>query len=169
MSKAGTVRLVDVAKRVGVSHAAVSSVLSVNRKGSIRVGKATSENIRRVAREMDYQPNIAARQLKGKRSHIVGVIIDSYAPQIAFDRLSEIEQSLNRYGYRLMVGQSHGDIKHLQQYAADFLSHGVDGVVCISHDYPDSGAKVAGIYSRFKNIVFIGKPSGQEDKKCYIE
>ena len=113
--------------------------------------------------------NSIKRPFKGIRLDFIGVIIDSHAPQIAFDRLSAMERTANRRGYRFMIGQSHGEIEHLEEYASDFLSRGVDGVICVSHDYPDSGAEIADVYSHFKNVVFIEKPAGKGQDVCYIE
>ncbi len=169
MEKTNTVRLTDIARRAGVSHVAVGSVLLGSGRGSVRVSKATSDKIRRIARQMNYQPNLAARQLKGKRSKLIGVIIDSYAPQVAFERLSAMERLANRRGYRFMVGQSHGEIEHIREYSDDFLSRGVDGVICVSHNYPDSGEEIAKIYSRFDNVVFVEKPAGDKHDTCYVE
>ena len=169
MGETNPIRLIDIAKKVGVSQVTAGAVLLGSGKGSVRVSKKTSDKIRRVARQMNYQPNIAARQLKGKRSKLIGVIIDSYAPQISFDRLSSMERAANRRGYRFMIGQSHGEIERIREYASDFLARGVDGVICVSHNYPDSGADIAKIYSQFKNVVFIEKPAITSKSVCYVE
>lgn len=168
MGKTNTVRLVDIARKVGVSHVAAGAVLLGSGKNSVRVGKETSEKIRRVAREMNYQPNMAARQLKGMRSNVIGVIIDSYAPKIFFDRLSEMERQAAQSGYRFMVGQSHGEIDRLEAYAQDFASRGIDGLICISHDYPRQTKQVKDIFAVFNNVVFIGKPKIKNEDISFI-
>ncbi|MBO4901853.1 MAG: LacI family DNA-binding transcriptional regulator [Lachnospiraceae bacterium] len=64
------VRLVDVAKRCGVSVATVSKALSDKKD----IGEETKEKIRKVCEEMGYFPNSSARTLKIKRSYNLGVL-----------------------------------------------------------------------------------------------
>lgn len=137
----------------------VGRVLLGTGAGHIRVADKTAKRIRRIAREMGYQPNRMAQQLAGRASEVIGVIIDSRSPGIYFNRLSAIEKLAAEAGYRLMVGQSHGDLNQLRGYCNDFASRGVDGVVCITHRYPGYGDKVAELFTRLKNVVFIGEPA----------
>lgn len=62
----------DVAKRAGVSQTTVSRSLS----GSSRVSQAKALEIQRIAKEMDYQPKLAARLLRAKRSGQLVMIVD---------------------------------------------------------------------------------------------
>ena len=75
-------RMIDIAERVGVSKGAVASVLSNVGKNVIRVSEAKRAEILRVAREMNYVPNITARALAGKSGMKIGVLIDSHAPRL---------------------------------------------------------------------------------------
>ncbi|OIJ92444.1 LacI family DNA-binding transcriptional regulator [Streptomyces colonosanans] len=52
----------DVAQAAGVSQAAVSLVLGDKWRG--RVSETTAERVRQAARELDYRPNLAARNLR---------------------------------------------------------------------------------------------------------
>src|SRR3954464_7556221 len=72
----------DVAEAAGVSAMAVSKVLHGTGR-NVRVSDETSENIRRVAREMRYQANHLARSFRSQRTKMVGVVFQH------FERLSE--------------------------------------------------------------------------------
>lgn len=61
----------DIARRAGVSESAVSFALN-DRPG---VSQATRARIRRVAEELGWQPNSAARALSGERSGAVGLVL----------------------------------------------------------------------------------------------
>jgi DNA-binding LacI/PurR family transcriptional regulator len=63
------VRLVDVAREAGVSIATVSHALS----GKGRLPETTRARVREVAERMGYEPNPAARQLRGGRSGLIAV------------------------------------------------------------------------------------------------
>ena len=162
-----SVRLIDVAHAVGVSRTTVARVLLGSGKKNVRVGAKTVQAIRRAAEELDYQPNAAARQLAGKRSGVIGVVIDSCVAEIQSNRLSIMEREAAREGFRFMIGQSHDEPDRIQACVQDFASRGVDGVICVSHDYPGSAARVAHLFADLPNVVFIGKPALAGT--CYVE
>lgn len=58
-----TVTLKDIAEKAGVSPGAVSFVLN-NLHKERRISAVTVEKVRRIARELGYHPNIAARNLR---------------------------------------------------------------------------------------------------------
>ncbi|MEU9299872.1 LacI family DNA-binding transcriptional regulator [Streptomyces sp. NPDC048269] len=61
----------DIARQAGVSESAVSFALN-DRPG---VSRETRARIRRVAEELGWQPNSAARALSGERSGAVGLVL----------------------------------------------------------------------------------------------
>lgn len=61
----------DIARRAGVSESAVSFALN-DRPG---VSRDTRARIRRVAEELGWQPNSAARALSGARAGVVGLVL----------------------------------------------------------------------------------------------
>ncbi|MER5809963.1 LacI family DNA-binding transcriptional regulator [Streptomyces sp. NPDC002033] len=61
----------DIARRAGVSQSAVSFALN----GRPGVSEHTRGRIRRVAEELGWQPNSAARALSGERSGAVGLVL----------------------------------------------------------------------------------------------
>lgn len=63
----------DVARAAGVSQAAVSLVLGDKWRG--RVSQATAERVREAARELDYRPNLAARNLRLGRTRTVLLVV----------------------------------------------------------------------------------------------
>jgi len=58
-----TVTLKDIAEKAGVSPGAVSFVLNNTHKER-RISQPTVDKVRKIAREMGYHPNIAARNLR---------------------------------------------------------------------------------------------------------
>ncbi|OHB49645.1 MAG: hypothetical protein A2Y10_05655 [Planctomycetes bacterium GWF2_41_51] len=171
MKKAETntpITLKQIALKVGVSNIAVGHVLLGSGKKTVRVSEKTAERIRQVAAEMNYRPNLIARQLAGKGSNIIGVVIDTCAPEIHFKLLSEMERLAGLKNYRFMVGQTHNDISKINQYREDFASRGVDGIICMAHQDPDRGHEVFAAYSSFKNVVFIGKPLLDNNDSYYV-
>ncbi len=67
----------DVAKAAGVSAMAVSAVLNGTGR-NVKVSQEKAEHIRRVARELRYQPNSLARSLRNRRTGMVGVVFQNF-------------------------------------------------------------------------------------------
>lgn len=64
------VTIKDVAQRAGVSIGAVSRVLH-GRASTIRVSEATSEVIRKAAKDLNYKPNRSAQSLRSGRTRAI--------------------------------------------------------------------------------------------------
>jgi DNA-binding LacI/PurR family transcriptional regulator len=150
------VRLVDIAERAKVSRAAVARVLLGTGAGRIRVGKEKAELIKELAEEMNFQPDNSAQMLAGKSSKIIGVLIDSYAPQVKFKTLSIAEEILAKEGFRLIIGQTHDNYESFKSYIADFASRRADAIICFAHEYPSFD--ISKDFDGFKNVVFVGRP-----------
>lgn len=149
---------------------AVSKALFGKGGTTTKVSEETARRVREVAKKLGYEPNVIAQQLAGKRSNVIGVIIDTYAPEIAYHRLSYMERCAASHGYRFMVGQSHDDVERVMGYISDFATRGIDGVICLSHDYPQGGKEIAAaVSSRLKNVVFISRPALLSSDACFVE
>jgi LacI family transcriptional regulator len=71
-----SVRLEDIAQRVGVSRSEVSRVLNNRLREGRSVGLEKQQNIRRVAQELGYQPNKAAQNLAHGRTETIGLVVE---------------------------------------------------------------------------------------------
>lgn len=153
-------RLIDIAQKLGVSKVAVAAALSGNPNGTVRVGEKLAEEIRKTAREMNYQPNINAKTLAGRASKVIGILIDTQAPFPRFKILAGIEREATLRGYRCMIGEAHDSLENLRHNYDIFMQHGVDGVICISHDYPGTENEFRKLFSDIlEKIVFIDAPN----------
>lgn len=146
----------DLAERANVSRIAISKVLLNTGGNNVRVGKDKREKILAIASKMNYRPNIAAQMLTGKSSKIIGVLIDSYAPQVRFKTLSVAEEILAQKGFRLIIGQTHNNYENFKSYITDFASRRVDAIMCFAHEYPNFN--ISKDFDSFENIVFVGQP-----------
>ncbi len=163
-------KLADIAKMAGVSIPTVAKALHGTGGANTRVSEKTAKKIKSIARQMGYRPNLIARQLAGKKSQIIGVIIDSYAPQVAFNRLAEMERQAAKLGYRFMVGQSHGELDRILEYIEDFDARGVDGIICISHNYPAIAEQIdEAIANTELKALFIGRPADKSANFSFVD
>jgi DNA-binding LacI/PurR family transcriptional regulator len=96
--------IVDVARRAGVSAAAVS--FAVN--GRPGVSSGTRERILAAARELGWQPSASARALTEARSRTIGLVLSRDPAQIELDSffvrfLSGLERTLAPADYALLL------------------------------------------------------------------
>lgn len=70
------ISIVDVAEEAGVSIATVSNV--INQKG--RVSEKTRKKIQQIIDRLGYTPNLTARNLKTRRSDLIGMVIPVMKP-----------------------------------------------------------------------------------------
>ena len=66
--------LKDIAEAAGVSTALVSFVLNGKEK-EYRVGEKTAQRILKIANEMNYQPNLAAKSLRSGKTKTIGLVV----------------------------------------------------------------------------------------------
>ncbi|MBO9637092.1 MAG: LacI family DNA-binding transcriptional regulator [Siphonobacter aquaeclarae] len=94
--------IVDIARHLGVSPSTVSKALS----GRQDISPRTREEIRRVATELQYQPNLLAQGLTSSKTFTIGVIIPNIERPFFASVVSGIQQVVSPAGYRVMICQS---------------------------------------------------------------
>ncbi|MFM9370137.1 LacI family DNA-binding transcriptional regulator [Streptomyces sp. Da 82-17] len=90
--------MADVAEKAGVSRALVSIVFR-NQPGA---GQETRDRVLRVAEEIGYRPDNAARLLARGRSRTLGVLFTVHQPFQA-DLVEGIYPEAERYGYEVLL------------------------------------------------------------------
>jgi len=93
------VTIKDIAQAAGVSFSTVSKAL----RDSPLVTPETKRRIIAIAREMGYQPNIAARRLVSKRSGAVGVVWPSIERTALSTLITRVNERLERRGVAMLL------------------------------------------------------------------
>lgn len=103
-------RLEDIAARVGISRSEVSRVLNGRLREGRSVGRAKQEEIWRVARELNYQPNRSARSLARGRTDAVGLLLQippsRELPPHYQEIVGALTYTLHARGFNLLLVQS---------------------------------------------------------------
>ncbi|HEX7008467.1 MAG TPA: LacI family DNA-binding transcriptional regulator [Phycisphaeraceae bacterium] len=152
----------DIARQARVSRATAAKVLFNTGGSNTRVSKATAERVRRIAEKLDYRPHVAAQQLAGKPTRLIGVILDAKAPNQFTRTLVDIEQIAAARNFLLLVGYVNDSLDQIAEYAKEFRGREVEGVICLSHNYPEFGQHVPALFRGIPNTVFVRKPLGGE-------
>ncbi len=152
------VTLADVALQAGVSRTTAAKVLLGTGGDHVRVGNAARKRVEDAAASLSYRPNRAAQQLRGVSTQMLGVLMDTVNAPVMNDRLAAIEREAGKRGYRLLVGQLHGDLDALRGYLADFGSRGVDAILCLFDVTRGRVERLKPIMGKRTDIVLHGKP-----------
>lgn len=133
---AARVRLVDIAKKAGVSRVAVGKVILGSGNDQVRIPERTAERIRAAARQLGYSPNRSAQRLRGKPGRLIGVIVSIDAPDVEVDRLLRLERIAWKSDLQLIVGAlpASADASGLQRVRDSMLAQGVDGFIHMTGD-----------------------------------
>ena len=116
----------DIAGLAGVSRFSVSAVLSNSK--STRVSAKTREKILRLAEKHDFVPNMAAKQLNGVASGLVGLIsVPSYLGLVAVLQ-SEIITVLQSRGFEVLTAHLTADTDQ-QKVINEFRARRVNGII----------------------------------------
>lgn len=131
------VTIKDISKKTGYSTSTVSKALN----GSSEIGEETTELIRKIANEMGYLPNAAARLLKTNRSNNIGVLfVDEMQSGLAHEYFSAVLNSFKveaeRLGYDItFISHNIGNMP--MSYYDHCKYRNCDGVVIACVDFND--------------------------------
>ena len=146
--KSTKVTIRDSAKALGVSTTLVSFAMSESPKKH-RVSDEMIAKIRAKAKEMDYQPNNAARSLRSGKSNTIGVILSDISNRFFADIARCIEDQASQNGYTVLFGSTDEKSERLANLIKVFLNKGVEGLIIV----PCEGAE-----SSISELVMSGFP-----------
>lgn len=115
----------DVAKRAGVSVSTVSRVLSQHAV----VAPATKQRVLAAVERLGYAPNASAKNLRIMRTRTLLVTVPDISRPLFSLILQGIEESANREGYSVLLGDTQYDQGREERYAAMLKQKEADGLI----------------------------------------
>jgi LacI family transcriptional regulator len=135
------VTLKDIAECAGVTSATVSMV--INNKPNI--SDATRKKVMKIAKELNYYPNVIARGLATRKSNSIGVIVPNLASSFVVRILQGIKSTNRDIDYTVTlfdtVGQKETESQLFQRLARE---RRIDGAILISASVTDDELKIFG-------------------------
>lgn len=124
----------DIARESGSSIATVSRAMSQPEL----LQPQTLERIREVAARLGYVPNRRARALASGNSETIGVVVPTLNSPIFSSTLQEMQRSFAANGFQLLIASHEYDPASETAALAQLISHGVDGLVVVGAQRPQS-------------------------------
>lgn len=122
------IRMKDIALDLGVSIVTISKVL----RNHSDISEETRQRVLKRMRELNYQPNLAARALVTGRSYTIGLVV----PDLVHSFFSEVAKGLSsvlrQHGYRLLISTSEEDPVLERGEIDDLLARRVDALIIAS-------------------------------------
>ena len=120
--------LKTIAKQAGLSHVAVSKAL----RDAPDISKATKERVKKIAEEVGYTPNLAARNLYLQRTTTIGMVVPAMGDSTAYDLVfNEVSAAAAELGLCVMLGSSHRDLQLEERHCRMMVGNQV-GVLIVA-------------------------------------
>jgi LacI family transcriptional regulator len=129
-SRTKRVTLADVAAKAGVSVATASVAITGRRSGNCRVSIAVADKIKQAAHELNYRPNLQARNLSTQRTHTVAILIKRAAWHNAMFYVPDIQKVLRQANFAEMcILYPDNELEHERENLDLCVSRRVEGII----------------------------------------
>jgi DNA-binding LacI/PurR family transcriptional regulator len=159
--------LESVARRARVSRQTVSNV--INSPHLVR--ETTLARVREVIDDVGFRPSHAARQMRTRRSHVLGLRIEPLGDGVngvVLDRfLHALTERAQDLGYRLMLFTARDDSGEIAAYQELTASLDLDGFVLTSTHHGD--IRTAWLTGHDTRFVTFGRPWGAEHRHAWVD
>ncbi|AAK80904.1 LacI family transcriptional regulator [Clostridium acetobutylicum] len=138
--------ILEVAKRANVSVATVSRVMNDN----YPVKAETREKVLKAIKELNYIPNMQARELTQKKSATIGIVSPSISNMFFTEVINGIESYLRDKSLSLLLTCTNNDVEEEKKCITNLISRNVSGIVVIS---PNTSNIKNGFYDDLSNSI----------------
>src|ERR1700712_2796937 len=131
----------EIAQLLNISVSTVSRALHDHPS----IGLTTRQKVKKLANELNYEPNQTAIFLQQGRTFTIGVILPELSESFFSSAISAIEDSDYKRNYTVLLAQSHDDELLEKQLVEKMKNHRVDGLLV-------SVSKNTSSYQHFENL-----------------
>lgn len=115
--------ITEIANQLGISPSTVSRSLNNHPAISIKTKKA----VLKLAKKLNYQPNLLALNLLKKRTNTIGVIVPEITSYFFSSVINGIQDMVKPLGLNMIIGQSNESYEEEKSIVQTFASIRVDG------------------------------------------
>ncbi|AFL50848.1 LacI family repressor for deo operon, udp, cdd, tsx, nupC, and nupG [Sinorhizobium fredii] len=144
-------KIKDIAQKAGVSVATVSRALS----DSALVTAETRQRIHDLARELNYRPNVSARNLRTRKSMAVLLVVRDVGNPFYLDILKGVEATAREAGYAVLMGNTENDPVREIEYFNMLRDGHADGMILMTGKLPPASGDRAGASNHLPVVVAL--------------
>jgi LacI family transcriptional regulator len=122
------VRMKDIARELGISVVTVSKVL----RNHPDIGEATRKRVQKRMKELNYQPNFAARSLMTGKTWTLGLVVPDLLHPFFAQVAKALSAEVRKKGYSLFISSSDEDSGLERQEIEQLLARRVDVMLVAS-------------------------------------
>ena len=156
------VTIKEIAQRLNVSVSTISRALHDHPS----IGLNMRQEVQKLARELNYEPNQAAISFKQGKTLTIGVILPNLGEEFFSMAINGIEDIATKNKYTVLIGQSHDELEREKQITDTMRKHRVDGLIV-------SLSKNTATYDHFDQlkqysipVVFFDRVPDTADSYC---
>lgn len=150
--------LKTIAKLAGLSHVAVSKAL----RDAPDISAATKERVKKIADEIGYTPNVAARNLYLRRTSTIGMVVPAMGDNTAYDLIfNEVSAAAEAQEFCVMLGSSRRSLQIEQRHCAMMVGNQVGALIVAPCSSDVSQIKAA---CGATPVIFIGGKTDPEEE-----
>lgn len=121
-------KMKDVAKLANVSTSTVSRVLT---KPEV-VQKETREKVLKAIEELNYKPNLVARQFRRNETKIILVVVPNITEQFFSKILKGVDNVASKHGYQVLLCDTGNSIEKEREYINLLHQKQADGIILLT-------------------------------------
>ena len=118
--------LKTIGRLAGLSHVAVSKAL----RDAPDISDATKARVRKIAEELGYTPNVAARNLYLRRTSSFGMVVPAMGENTAYDLIfNEVSAAAAAMDFCVMLGSSHRSTEMERSHCSMMVGNQVGALI----------------------------------------
>lgn len=145
--------LKEIANRLNFSVSTVSRALHNHPS----IGLRTTEQVKKLAKELNYEPNQTALLFKKQKTNTIGVILPNLKEEFFSQAINGIEDVAKENKYSVLIGQSHDDVEQEKQIINAMKNHRVDGLIVSISKHTKNYDHLTGMEKYNIPIVFFDR------------
>jgi DNA-binding LacI/PurR family transcriptional regulator len=146
--------LADVARVAGV--VAMTASRAINQSGY--VSQEVRKRVLQAAEELNYRPNMLARQLKGHRLSAIGILLPDIANPFSTELVNGMKELFDAAGYTTFIATSSRSTEQEKASLQAFVDHRVDGLIVATRGTKMGDEVLRNLARQGIPTVTIGRP-----------
>jgi DNA-binding LacI/PurR family transcriptional regulator len=115
----------DIARQLNVATSTVSRALHNDKS----IGLGMRLKVQQLAKDLEYQPNQHAIAFRGRKTHILGLILPNLREHFFTEAISAVENLAMQHQYQVIIGQSQDDVAREKRIVEAMKKQRVDGIL----------------------------------------